>query len=350
MKNCHVRSTLVLVLALCAEGLAVAQGAPAELAYVSLRAGDAHVFVRDADGAEHRVTQGRSVNLQPSLAADGRVAFVTLGDGRSTIHVLDRVGGVPRRLTTDERNETAPAWSPDASAIAFYSADPVTGRAELRIVELASGRTLNIAAPGASLGPARPDWSADGQRLLFIGADAKGRNQVWVVGRDGIGLRDVSSGFAARGAGWASLSPDGRRVAWVADLRGRTPVVVTDLATGESRDLMAGDERAAAEAPRWSPDGQRITFAANGDELSGLRNDIHVINADGSDRLNLSRHAAEDFDPRWTADGRRVVFASLRTGTSLLYEVPALGGPTRALAIHPSHDMDHVSRPVALAR
>lgn len=339
-----------IALTMCAGGLAAAQSAPAELAFVSLRAGDAHVFVRDADGTEHRYTQGRSINLQPSLAADGRVAFVTLRDGRSTVHIVDRPGGSPRRLTSGERTETAPAWSPDGSAIAFYSADLATGRAELHIVEPDSGRTLVVQTPGSSLGPSRPDWSADGRRLLFIGADAKGRNQAWVVGRDGSGLRDVSSAFAARGAAWASLSPDGQRVAWVADLRGRTPLVVTDLATGQARDLLADDERAAVEAPRWSPDGQRIAFAANGDELSGGRNDVHVINADGSGRINLSRHPGEDFDPRWTPDGRRVIFASLRTGTSLLYEVAALGGPTRALATHASHDMDHVTRPVALAR
>lgn len=323
-----------------------AQAAVADLAFVSLRDGDAHIFLRGSDGSERRLTQGRTVNLQPSLSADGRVAFVNLRDGRSSIFVTDAAGDTPRRLSMEPLDQTAPSWSPDGRLLAYFAGQAGSANLAMRVVDVAAGTVVSVAAPGPGLGPARPEWSADGRTLMFLGANAQGRNQVWVMSRDGTGLRDVSSRFAARGAAWASLSPDGRRVAWVADLRGRTPVVVTDLSTGESRDLMAHLDHAAAESPRWSPDGQWIAFASNGiGPALGGPNEIYVMKADGSAPANLSQHAAEDFDPRWTPDGQHLVFASLRGGTSLLYRVPVGGGDAVPLARHASHDMDHVTRP-----
>lgn len=334
--------------AVCGLTAAAAQATVAELAFVSLREGDAHIFLRDSTGREHRLTQGRTVNLQPSLAADGRVAFVVLQDGRSSIFVADRPGDAPRRLSMEPLSQFAPSWSPDGRHLAYFVGDPGSATLAVRVMDMVSGAVLSIEAPGPSLGPARPEWSADGQVLMFLGANAQRRNQVWVMSRDGSGLREVSSKFAARGAQWASLAPDGRRVAWVADLRGRTPVVVTDLSTGESRDLMAHLDHAAAESPRWSPDGQWIAFASNAiGTAPGGPNEVCVMKADGSATSNLSRHAAEDFDPRWTPDGRHLVFASLRSGTSLLYRVPLDGGEAEPLARHASHDMDHITRPAS---
>lgn len=323
-----------------------AAAATTDLAFVSLRAGDAHIFVRDAEGKEHQLTQGHTVNLQPSLSADGRVAFVTMQDGRSSIFVVDRPGAAPRRLQAEGLAQSAPSWSPDGRFLAYYAGDPGSSTLSVRVHDMTAGTSVTVPAPGGALGPARAEWSADGKTLMFIGANAKRRSQVWIMGRDGEGLKDISSAFAERGAMWASLSPDGRRVAWVANLRQRRPVVVTDIASGESRDLMANLDPVATEAPRWSPDGQRIALATNVlGQTPGGPNDVCVMRADGSGLINLSRHAGEDFDPRWTTDGKHIVFASLRSGTSLLYAVPADGGDAAPLAMHASHDMDHITRP-----
>ena len=50
--------------------------------------------------------------------------------------------------------------------------------------------------------------------------------------------------------------------------------------------------------PAWSPDGTKIAFVSanrpeHGDE------EIYVMNADGSNQVNLSRNVATDRDPDW---------------------------------------------------
>ncbi len=61
--------------------------------------------------------------------------------------------------------------------------------------------------------------------------------------------------------------------------------------------------------------------------------EIWVMNSDGTDRRNLTRHdgrKVSDIDPRWSSDGRRIVFASDGTGTMQIWVMNANGSdPTQ---------------------
>ena len=62
------------------------------------------------------------------------------------------------------------------------------------------------------------------------------------------------------------------------------------------------------DQPVWSPDGSRIAFVALGEERTGK--DIWVMNADGSEPVNISWGIGDEFDPAWTPDGERVIFTN----------------------------------------
>jgi len=320
----------------------------ASVAYVSLRSGDPQIWVRNKQGQEQVLTQGKAVYAQPALARDGRLAYVAREAGRPVVYTMNGDGSAQQRVSTAADAEMAPSWSPDGRSLAFYALDLQTGKAVLRLVDLQTRTSTTVAGPSMSMGPASASWSADGKRLSFLGQDAKGRNQAFVVQHDGTGLKELSSKFAPRGAAWAELSPDGKKVVWVADFREkRSHLVVTDIDSGQSTDLTA-DVVASHESPRWSADSQYIAFSSTRDDPAGTRTDVHTMKFDGSDLRNLSRHPAEDFDPKWSSDGRHIIFASLRSGTALLYQVDLQGKKTEALAQHASHDMDHSVRPLAL--
>ena len=140
-------------------------------------------------------------------------------------------------------------------------------------------------------------------------------------------------------------SPDGRLVAFVADLRGNVDLVITDLVTMTSTNLTSSVPGSKSESPTWSRDGRRLLYGSTREDPNRLRMDVFVTNADGSGLQNLTRHPHEDFDARWSGDDSRVIFSSLRTGSGQLYELDTRSLQVRALTSSAGHNMDHAPKP-----
>jgi TolB protein len=331
---------------------AVAAEAPAslaEVAFVSIRSGDAQIYTRDSNGQVRAVTSGKGVHTQPAWSADNRVAFAQRVGAVAQVFFTDTDGAAPQRLTAGARMELSPSWSPDGQRVALYSRPAEGGIWELQIVDVATRQVRVLTTHDGEMGPTPVSWSADGTRLAFVLSDKNSKTQVWVAQTDGSQIRQLGAKISPRGGAAPNLSPDGRKLVWVGDIRPARPLIVTDADTDESV-VLTTEALSANESPRWSPDGTQIVFASLRDNTGYGRNDIFVMNADGSQVRNISRHEAEDFDPKWSADGKSVVYASLRTGTSLLYEVQLSDLSTRPISMHSSHDMDHVIRPQALKK
>jgi WD40-like Beta Propeller Repeat len=60
--------------------------------------------------------------------------------------------------------------------------------------------------------------------------------------------------------------------------------------------------------PAWSPDGTKIAFQQD----PGLHPEIWTANADGSNLRQLTSNTADDLHPAWSPDGTKIVFASDR--------------------------------------
>lgn len=99
---------------------------------------------------------------------------------------------------------------------------------------------------------------------------------------------------------WASLSPDGSRVAYAYNgLR------IFDVATGQSTLLISED---AYYNMAWSPDGSRLAMIRGADG-------VYVINADGSDLHRAQGTSADMIGiAGWMPDGQNLVVARIATG------------------------------------
>ena len=211
------------------------------LAYSShIPRGGADIFVsRIYEGILQRPAKGVGNNYVPAISPDGkRIAFASWRNGKSDtdIYVVNVDGSNLRQLTTNPADDFTPTWSPSGAQIAFTSgrtgrpqiymmnadgtgtatlvsrgeteADrPTWSRApyneiaftarsgswyDIKIYDVATGAirqlTFNTETRGSNEGPA---FSPTGRHLAFT-STRTGTQQIWIIGRDGRGEKQIT--------------------------------------------------------------------------------------------------------------------------------------------------------------
>lgn len=119
--------------------------------------------------------------------------------------------------------------------------------------------------------------------------------------------RSIEAIAKIRFAGSPSLSPDGKRLAYVSSASGIPQVWVMDLASSQARQLT--DLPDPVQSVYWSPEGDWLAYdVAPG---GGLNVQIYVMKADGSGVKRLTAGGQENNAlSGWTDDGRYIRAAS----------------------------------------
>lgn len=186
--------------------------------------------------------RGEPVHAARWSPVDGfRVAYLP---GRS-LRIVDGDGTGDRRY--GPARPVAPAWRPDGAHVLAY-VDPAS---RIRVVAVDQRRELwhSRPLPGVS----RVAWSADGRRLLALGA-----RRLWLYGRAGalLRVRRVAGAAVNRDAAWA---PRGGGLALTRGTSdGRVEVVLLRLGGRGIRERVLFSGPGPLGAPAWSPDGRRL--------------------------------------------------------------------------------------------
>lgn len=266
------------------------------------------------------------------------IAFTRIRNGQSEIWSISPEGVLTGPLTSGSV-DSAPAWAPDGTKLAFFR---LTGETSDLLVVDATGANPRIVAKDLQA-PRYLTWQPLPVALPQTPAAAQGANgEIWFRRGSGKGgmliesidpdganrqvlFRDTYDGGTDNLGDAYDWSPDGSQVAFIDSTRyiGEVPTgsswdVYTMNADGTGRRQVT-DDGAFDAAPSWSPDGTRIVYASDkGDpdrpacEMRATCNrDVFAMNADGSAQVQLTSEPGADWQPDWGPDGR-IVFVSDR--------------------------------------
>jgi Tol biopolymer transport system component/DNA-binding winged helix-turn-helix (wHTH) protein len=291
--------------------------------------GDALFAIAVASGAKRQLTQAGDghADLAPAVSRDGQ-AVVFRRHSTPFTGPLYRLAlgsrAIPRgeaqRLTAALVMPTA-TWMHDNRHV-VYSA----GRGLWQLDALAGGPPTRLAYVGQDGQSPVIAATADGrQRLVYIRSVSD--TNVWRVSTPVPGTpapaAPVKAVASTRAEFTPALSPDGLRLSFVSDRSGEAHIWVADT-TG------AGEVKLTSLAflgwpgfPRWSPDGRLIAFHA---DVHG-RPDVVVVPAVGGPPRILTEQLSNGGFPSFSRDGKWIYFCFVEGTEARVWKMPPSGGP-----------------------
>ncbi|HXW03881.1 MAG TPA: protein kinase [Vicinamibacterales bacterium] len=236
------------------------------------------------------------------LTPDGRHVLYDLSDDRTgsvDIWSLDLETDQPSRITSDPAVDFFVTCSPTNPEVVFATLRlgvPQLFRGSLT----APNREQQIMTTTLPVVPTQ--WSRDGRAIVYSQLSPKTSWDVWML--------DLGSGRTTAlvqteaDEGSASLSPDGRWIAYSSDRSGRSEVWVQPVpATGAAWQITNDGGR----QPIWRPDGGELFFIGSGRKLSS----VPVSYSAGTLRAGVARVVSDTALSSWerTSQGHPLAIA-----------------------------------------
>lgn len=179
-----------------------------------------------------------------------------------------------------------------------------------------------------------------GVRLLApdgrLAAFSRDAGRLYVVGRDGTGLRRLEA--AGERVTLAAFSPDGRNLLFHrvrADAPEENASYFSDLfvigADGQ-RLVRLTDDRLWKQFTAYSPDGRYVLYTRAVSEEEPYASDLFVVGPDGSNVRRLTDDGVQKLFPRFSPDGRTIAYVAAGAAGQSVHAIGVDGGGPRVLA------------------
>lgn len=248
------------------------------------------IYVMPITGGEARaIATGVAWDMQPRYSPNGRwIAFTSDRGGGDNIWIMDRNGSNPKQVTKETfRLLNQPTWSPDSEFIVarkHFTSTRSLGAGEMWMYHRAGGDGVQLSKKRTDQKDSgEPAFSPDGRYLYFSDDATSGdtfeynkdpNSQIYVIQRLDREKGDLEAFVTGPGGSIRPTpSPDGKSLAFVRRVRGKSVLHVMDLASGRETPLWDGLDRDMQETwavhgvypgMAWTPDNRSLVLWAGG--------------------------------------------------------------------------------------
>ncbi len=254
-----------------------------DIVFSSDRGGNYDIWLL-GDGQLEQLTSAGEDEHSPAWSPDGtKIAYAAnAGRGNYDIRVMDTSSRQVEILVTEAGDISGISWKPDATGVSYrlrtFSAEAGLG-ARLKLLDIASGKSIRLSADDADVFPFRATWTAED--TLVYSASGEIRQLI-------IDETEIAIPFTARFQ--LLRKPYERR----------------------KRDYSDVERRAFGIAvPTISSDGELVSFTALGD--------LWLLEVASGDLRQLTDDPFADQSPVFSADGKSIAYLSDRTGSLLVW-------------------------------
>ncbi len=255
---------------------------------------------------------------EPQLSNDGKWIAYTLSttdfdknSRNSDIYIVSSNGGGPRRMTTSEKRDDTPAWSPDGATLAFISARG--GDPQIYVLPVAGGEARKVTDfPG---GVDDMIWTPDGKGFVFAA-------RIWLdcPDIDCITKKDKEKEESKLGAlvherlmyrHWNAYDDGKVQHLWHTPVEGGAP---RDLTPALKFDALTYWLASAGRDYEMSPDGATLYFSGKQDvdQAVSYNEEIWSVPVAGGEVRKITTNPAADTHPRLSPDGKYLAYRATR--------------------------------------
>jgi Tol biopolymer transport system component len=279
----------------------------------------------------------------PTPVFSGQIAFVSSTEDRrffGDIYLMNANEMNSINLThRGELGEESPTWSPDGKYLAFSTRSPEwnifpPSQSAIYVMNADGTNPINL-TQNDKADEVSPTWSPDGKYIAFSKSIITVRflvesnyyippSDLYVMNADGTNPINLTQSEKADEF-FPAWSPDGKYIAFskrsnVSPNDHSPSDIYVMNADGTNPINLTQSDEADELSPAWSPDGKYIAFSKSHGEAASFRldimgvfvspSDIYVMNADGTNPINLTQsEKADERGPAWSPDGKYIAFS-----------------------------------------